>query len=246
MTPLRDRLRKGGRVFSSPCAGSSYMECSISLATTTREVRKKKRCSGEWRSLSLISLKDAKILISLARRVIASVLEGQATPKFSQSGEALSQKAGVFVTLRSYPDKQLRGCVGLPTPDLPLWEAVIHSALSSAFRDPRFSPIKREELDRITIELSVLTPPKEVPKESLPDSIKVGRDGLIIELAGRKGLLLPQVAVEYGWSPEEFLSRTCEKAGLDRDCWRWKDTKVFTFQAEVFEEKEPCGEVLKS
>ncbi len=190
-------------------------------------------------------MKDAKTLIVLARKAIASALEGQATPRLSDQGEALSRKAGVFVTIRSYPDKQLRGCVGLPTPDLPLWEAVVHSALSSAFRDPRFSPIKREELNRMIIELSVLTPPKEVSKDSLPDAVKIGRDGLIIEWAGRKGLLLPQVAVEYGWSPEEFLSRTCEKAGLERDCWRWKDTRVFTFRAETFEEKEPWGEVLR-
>lgn len=191
-------------------------------------------------------MEDAKALIALARRAISSALEGKSLPESPPGGGILLQKAGVFVTIRSHPDKQLRGCVGLPAPALPLWEAVIHSALSSAFRDPRFSPITRDELDRITIELSVLTPPKEVPKGSLPEAIKVGRDGLIVERAGRKGLLLPQVAVEYGWSSEEFLRRTCEKAGLDRDCWRWKDTKVFTFQAEVFEEKEPCGEVLRS
>jgi len=191
---------------------------------------------------------DAKNLINLARKAIESVLKGEKLEVPDWFKERYSQPMGVFVTLKNRINHQLRGCIGLPYPVLPLWEAVIDAAISAAFKDPRFIPIRSlEELNDTIIELTILTPPKEVnvpDKRMLPEVIKVGRDGLIVEALGRSGLLLPQVPVEYGWDEKMFLSQTCVKAGLTPDCWLWPETKIKTFQGFVFEEVEPGGEVI--
>ena len=158
------------------------------------------------------------------------------------------EPCGVFVTLNSVHNgtKTLRGCIGLPYPTTPLVQAVIEAALSAATQDPRFPPIALEELDQITFEVSVLTPPERVKVEKpteYPTKIKVGRDGLIIENSYRKGLLLPQVPVELDWNEEEFLCQTSMKAGLPPDAWLLKDTKIYMFQAIIFEEATPKGQI---
>lgn len=191
----------------------------------------------------MLSSEEAKELILIGRRSVLSVFEGVNLEVPKELKDKFSQKRGVFTTLLTFPDKALRGCVGVPYSVYPLWRAVISSSISASFRDPRFPPLKKEELDSVIWELSLLTEPEEVDKESLPGAIRVGLDGLIVEESSRRGLLLPQVAVRYGWSPEEFLSFTCLKAGLERDCWRRKDVKIYRFQSEIFEEVEPWGEV---
>jgi uncharacterized protein (TIGR00296 family) len=127
---------------------------------------------------------DAKVLINLARKAIESVLKREKLVVPEEIKQKYSQPMGVFVTLKNRINHQLRGCIGLPYPVLPLWEAVIDAAVSAAFRDPRFIPISSlDELNDTIIELTLLTPPKEVnvpSKRLLPEVIKVGRDGLIV------------------------------------------------------------------
>ena len=145
-------------------------------------------------------------------------------------------------------EKELRGCIGYPYPTSPLVEAVIDSAINAATGDPRFYPLSLEELDKVVFEVSVLTPPELVqaanPKEYI-SKIKVGEDGLIIEKDFSKGLLLPQVPVEWGWCEEEFLCQCCVKAGLPPDSWLIKGVKLYKFKAIIFEEETPSGEVKR-
>jgi AmmeMemoRadiSam system protein A len=140
--------------------------------------------------------------------------------------------AGAFVTLRS--KGKLRGCIGYPEAELPLVEVVERCAVSAALSDPRFPPLTVAEWADVDLELSVLGPIEEV------DDIRevvVGRDGLIAEFGRRRGLLLPQVAVEWNWDASEFAAQTCIKAGLPRDAWQ-KGAKLFKFEAEVFSESD--------
>lgn len=195
----------------------------------------------------MINTDDAKVLINLARSAIEKALKGKNINVPQWVREKYSQPAGVFVTLKK--GGRLRGCIGLPYPVLPLWKATVHAALGAAFEDPRFPPLQsEEELNNTTFELTILTPPRELKVEDkrlLPQLIKVGRDGLIVEAMGRSGLLLPQVPIEQGWDSVTFLAHTCLKAGLPPDCWLWDKTKVKTFQGLVFEELSPRGEVVK-
>jgi len=193
----------------------------------------------------VIGSEEARELIHLARNALISTFRGTEFKPSTEVKEKYSQKMGAFVTLHSYPSGKLRGCVGIPYPVYPLWMAVVSSAISSAFKDPRFPPLREEDLKIIVIELSILTPPEEVPSDDLPRGVEVGKHGLIVDSGGIKGLLLPQVAEKYGWSSIEFLENTCLKAGLDRNCWKREDTKVYTFQALIFEEAEPWGKILR-
>lgn len=148
-----------------------------------------------------------------------------------------SPKRGVFVTL--YKGEELRGCIGYPEPIMQLNEAVFQAAKGAAFEDSRFSLLKEEELKDIRIEVSVLTPPELIEvksSEEYLDNINVGEDGLVIRSQLGSGLLLPQVATEYGWSAEEFLQQTCIKAGLSVDDWKEGGVEVFKFQAKVYKE----------
>jgi len=198
-----------------------------------------------------LSLEEGKLLVRLARNAVEEYLK---TRKRIRPPEGLPQKlmqpCGVFVTINSVQsgEKELRGCIGLPYPTTPLVEAVIESAISSATQDPRFYPLTPEELDSVVFEVSVLTPPQLVevknPRE-YPSKIRVGVDGLIIERGFYRGLLLPQVPVEWNWDEEEFLCQCCLKAGLPPDCWLMKGTKVYKFQAIIFEEEKPKGEVRR-
>ena len=133
-------------------------------------------------------------------------------------------------------------------PDKKLFEALEGAAISAATEDPRFSPVKYEELDSITFEVTVLTPPEKItvskPEEYI-SKIKVGRDGLIVRNRYSSGLLLPQLPVEYNWDEKEFLEHTCEKAGLSRDCWKEPDTEIQKFEGIVFKEEEPNGLVIR-
>lgn len=179
---------------------------------------------------------DAKQLLALARDAIEASFtkkELDLTPY-----KAFSKKQGVFVTLTK--NEELRGCIGYPIAEFPLYEGVIEAARAAAFNDPRFPALQPEELGEIRVEISILTVPEKVtvklPEEYLT-KLKVGRDGLIIKQRFHSGLLLPQVPVEYGWNIETFLEQLCYKAGLPHDAWKQPDTTIESFQAEIYSEE---------
>lgn len=192
------------------------------------------------------SLEVGKLAVKTARSVIEHVCGRAASDTFSYP-PAFEKNAGVFVTLNKYPSLELRGCIGYPEPDYPLREALIKAA-EGATQDPRFEPLGAEELDKLVVEVSILTPPTLIqvksPKEYL-EKVKIGRDGLIAEQGAFKGLLLPQVPVEWNWGVEEFMSHTCLKAGLLADAWLERDTKFYSFQAEIFLEERPGGKIVR-
>ena len=135
--------------------------------------------------------------------------------------ESFREKRGVFVTLNQYPSHLLRGCIGFPEPLFSLASAILQAA-QHACHDPRFEDLQEDELDKIVVEVTILTVPEEIvvkDRKELPQKVKVGRDGLIIEHGPFRGLLLPQVPVEWGWDSEEFLGQTCMKAGMAPDMW---------------------------
>ncbi len=198
-----------------------------------------------------LTLEEGKTLVKLARTAVEEYLKTRKHIRVPENiPEKLLQPCGVFVTINNVEsgEKELRGCIGYPYPSAPLAQAIIDSAISSATKDPRFYPLSLNELDKVVFEVSVLTPPQlvEVEKPSeYPSKIKVGEDGLIVERGFYKGLLLPQVPVEWNWNEEEFLCQCCIKAGLPPDSWLMKGTKVYKFQAIIFEEEKPNGEVRR-
>jgi len=185
------------------------------------------------------NLEQAEKLIKLARESIKEEFsEGKV--KFPE-GAVFKQTRGVFVTLHNYPSKELRGCIGIPYPTFPVAKAVYKAAKDSAFSDPRFKQLGEEEIDKIILELSILT----MPQECKTDEIEIGKDGLMCNYVGYSGLLLPQVATEYKMSRIEFLECLCEKAGLPKDTWQKNGFKLMKFQAQVFSEETPNGKVVE-
>ncbi len=173
-------------------------------------------------------------LLEIARKTMETYVREGRRIEIDVKDEELKEERGVFVTL--HKDERLRGCIGNIMPVNKLYLAVQDMAISSSTKDPRFSPVKENELDDIEIEISVLTVPRKVKSA---DDIVMGRDGVIVKKGYRQGVYLPQVATETGWSKEEFLSSLCySKAGLPRDAWKDGITELYTFQAEVFNEKE--------
>ena len=193
---------------------------------------------------------EGKLLVELARKAVEENLKtGEIMPTPVDISPKLEQQYGVFVTLNSVKrgKKELRGCIGFPYPTLPLVRAVIESAINSATQDPRFHSVSLDELDHTIFEVSVLTPPELVEVEKpvdYPSKIRVGQDGLIVEGGYSKGLLLPQVPVEWNWNEEEFLCQCCMKAGLPPDCWLLKSTKIYRFSCIISREVSPNGKVV--
>ena len=195
----------------------------------------------------MFSDEDGAKAVEVARKVVESLVRGENPPAFDVP-EVFREKAGVFVTLTTYPEDGLRGCIGYPEPVAPLIDALVDSAVSAASRDPRFPRVTAEEMERIRVEVSLLTPPEELKvgkTTELPGEVVVGEDGLIVQRGPARGLLLPQVPVEWGWDAEEFLSQTCMKAGLSPDAWHMPGTVILRFRAEVFSETSPRGEVVR-
>ena len=194
-----------------------------------------------------ISDQDGASLVKTARNVVSEFLKTNNRLKLDENFESnYSFNSGVFVTLND--PTGLRGCIGFPLPDKKLYNALEDAAIAAATEDPRFSPVQYEELDKITFEVTILTPPEEIQVDDpldYPSKIKVGRDGLIIRHSFFSGLLLPQVPVEYHWTEEEFLGYTCEKAGIPRDYWKKKETKILKFEGIVFKEESPNGQVIR-
>ncbi|MEW6295514.1 MAG: TIGR00296 family protein [Candidatus Diapherotrites archaeon] len=190
------------------------------------------------------SLKQGEQLVKLARKSIAYYLHTGSALK-DQAPEEFREKRGLFTTIHSFPSMELRGCIGFPFPVMPLWNAVIESAVSAAFSDPRFHPLEAKELNSIIVELSILTQPEEIKEEKgkIAGSLRKGTDGLIVRKGNNSGLLLPQVWPELDCRAEEFLAHTCMKAWLPENSWKDKDCKVLKFQCQIFKEKKPEGKV---
>jgi uncharacterized protein len=186
----------------------------------------------------MLTKDEGHFLLNLARTAIETyILKGQVLKVPEPPSARLKDKMGVFVTLNE--KGELRGCIGYPEPVKPLLNALIEVAIGAATGDPRFAPLNSHELEDIHVEVSVLTSPKLIvadkPSKYL-EKIEIGRDGLIIERGIFRGLLLPQVPVEWGWDKEKFLANTCMKAGMSPDCWLQEGVKIYSFQSQIFNE----------
>jgi AmmeMemoRadiSam system protein A len=171
---------------------------------------------------------DKKLLLKIVRTSIEARLAGETVPELPELPEILRQRRGAFVTLER--QGRLRGCIGYIEAKKPLHLTVEEMAVAAAFRDPRFPPVKPEEWPDITVEISILSPLKEIREI---EEIEVGRHGLYIMQGGYSGLLLPQVAVDYAWDRLTFLRQTCSKAGLPSEAWQEKKTRIFVFSADI-------------
>jgi len=180
-----------------------------------------------------LSHQDQQELLRIAREVLAAHLNGGDPRPIHSDLPNLLHRLGAFVSL--HKQGELRGCIGHLVPDQPLFQIVKIAAISAATQDFRFSPLRLEEMAEIDIEISVLSPFREV--KDLQE-IHVGRHGLMVSQAQHRGLLLPQVAIEYSWNRETFLSHTCLKAGLPPDAWMSESVKIEVFSAQVFGERE--------
>ena len=168
----------------------------------------------------------------LARKTLHERVRGQREgTAYTPVQPELLEPRGAFVTLRR--DGELRGCIGYIEAVRPLWETIETCTESAALRDFRFPPVRPEELPSLHIEISVLSPLETVDD---PERILVGQHGIVMSAGGRRGLLLPQVATEYGWDREQFLQHTCRKAGLPADAWK-QGAKIEIFSADVFGEE---------
>ncbi len=179
----------------------------------------------------ILTSTDKRELLKYARQTLEQYFEAQTVPLPRDINPKLKIKRGAFVTLNKNGD--LRGCIGHMLEDTPLYTNVGAMALQAAFNDTRFNPLRKEELPRIQIEISVLTPFTRI---NTADEIVMGRDGVIVKKEGKQAVFLPQVATETGWTKEEFLDQLCYKAGLSAG--DWKDAELFTFQADVFSESD--------
>ncbi|MCM2358663.1 MAG: AmmeMemoRadiSam system protein A [Geobacteraceae bacterium] len=177
-----------------------------------------------------LTAKDKKRLLEIAREAIIASIEARPLPQREEQNDRLLDQRGCFVCVKI--DGKLRGCIGNFTADKPLFQLVQEMAVSAATKDPRFYPMRKEDLDSFDLEISVLTP---LQKIASIEEIKVGAHGLYIEKNFSRGVLLPQVAVEYGWDRETFLDQTSVKAGMQSDAWK-EGADIYIFGAEVFAE----------
>lgn len=187
--------------------------------------------SGKDRTGVDLGLTDQEktTLLHLARTTLEARAAGEPLPVCKDLTQTLKEKRGAFVTL--HRNGQLRGCIGYISAVKPLHETIQEMALAAGFQDPRFPPLDIQETGDLELEISVLTPLREI---NTLDEIQVGTHGLMLVQGSYSGLLLPQVAAEYGWTREEFLEHTCMKAGLQPKAWKDKKTKIFIFSADIF------------
>ncbi len=181
--------------------------------------------------------------VKAARAIIDAHVHGRGPPNL-ELPSSFDGPGGVFTTLKTYPRHDLRGCIGIPEPIMSLRDALVRSAMSAATEDPRFPRMTPGELDGVTVEVTLMTPPEYIEvgrPEELLEKVRIGVHGLIAERGVRRGLLLPQVPVEQGWDTEEFLRHTCWKAGLPMDSWRDGVTRFQWFTGQVFGEETPRG-----
>jgi uncharacterized protein len=178
-----------------------------------------------------ISRKEKKLLLEIARNAIVSHYENSVIPAREETEPLLQEKRGCFVCIKI--NGKLRGCIGSFVSDQPLYQLVREMAVSAATRDPRFYPMSKQELGESNLEISILT---SLQKVSAIDEIVPGKHGLYIEKNTARGVLLPQVASEYGWDRETFLCQTSIKAGMQADAWK-EGAGIYIFGAEVFNEE---------
>jgi AmmeMemoRadiSam system protein A len=179
--------------------------------------------------MSPLSDEDGLLLLSLARRSIEQAVSGADPPDLARFSGALLERAGAFVTLRR--QGALRGCIGQVEPRHSLVTTVAECSVSAALHDPRFLPVDRSELPDLSIEINVLSPPFDIR----PEEIEIGRHGLLVSSLFKRGLLLPEVAVDWNWDAERFLDETCRKAGLPDGAWR-EGARVQGFTTQAFAE----------
>ncbi len=184
----------------------------------------------------LLDAKEGEMAVQLARGAIEYVIAKKPKPALLLT-PIFSDKRGVFVTLTKA--EELRGCIGFPYPVMPLGDAIEDAAVAAATGDPRFPTVRRDELASVRLEVTILTVPFPVEGDPAqrPEKIEVGRHGLIVRGRGTSGLLLPQVATEYGWDSTTFLDHTCTKAGLPERCWTQANVEVLTFEGQIFSER---------
>ena len=176
-----------------------------------------------------LSEEDKKTLHHIAKTVIENMVKGRPVPEFEVDAPILKENRGAFVTINK--GGQLRGCIGYIEGHGPLYQTIEKMAEAAAFQDPRFNPVTERELSDLEIEISVLTPLKKIIDVN---EIEVGKHGIYIKKGWYSGLLLPQVATEYGWDRKTFLDHTCQKAGLPLNAWKDKDTEIYIFSADIF------------
>lgn len=184
------------------------------------------------KNADFLNEEEKKFLLQLARQSIVHYLKNREMLEIEVDNPRLKEKQGAFVTL--HVNGELRGCIGYPLPYKPLYQTIIEVAVAAATEDYRFIPLSEEELDDLSIEISVLTLPRKVER---PEEVVVGKHGIIISKGLHKGLLLPQVPLEYGWDLETYLNHGCLKAGLPPDEWR-RGVNLEVFEAQVFSEDD--------
>jgi hypothetical protein len=177
-----------------------------------------------------LSHREKTLLLEIARNAITSHLECGTVPGQEEAEPLLKEKRGCFVCIKI--DGKLRGCIGNFDSDRPLYQLVGEMAVSAATKDPRFYPLRKDELKDSSLEISVLTPLRKIASI---EEIEVGKHGLYIEKNVARGVLLPQVASEYGWDRETFLAQTSIKAGMPAEAWK-EGADIYIFGAEVFNE----------
>ena len=179
---------------------------------------------------------ERRRLLEIARQTIATAVSEGPMLQLPDPGGRISIPGGVFVSL--HKQQQLRGCIGQTTARQPLYRAVIEAATSAALHDPRFPPLTREELSEVEIEISVLSPMTQLDSHTVEQQIVIGQHGLMVSKGSYRGLLLPQVAVQFDWDARKFLEETCLKANLTPDAW-CTGARLEMFTAEVFGETGP-------
>jgi len=196
----------------------------------------------------MLSISDGKELVKLARQTVEDCFKNK---KLTIKETKFKQKRGVFVSIHTFPDHRLRGCIGYSHPIFVLGEALQKASFSAALQDTRFPPLIETELDNVVFEVSILTEPKLIEVKNTKEYLKkieIGRDGLMIERNLHKGLLLPHVPLQFepNWNVGTFLEQTCIKSGLLPDMWLDPTTKIYKFQSQIFKEKTPSGEIIQT
>jgi AmmeMemoRadiSam system protein A len=186
--------------------------------------------------MPFLSEAERRSALQLARTSVVEIVSCRQLPSSIPRDGIFAERRGVFVTL--HLRGRLQGCIGVLEPDELLGEAIIRCAASAALEDPRFAPLRADQLGDLTIEISLLSPPAPIS----PEALEIGRHGLLVVLRARRGLLLPQVAIDHHLTREQFLEETCRKAGLRRDAWRDPEARFFGFTCEILSDRRQTGQ----